>query len=192
MSGTKHDQHDDKGQFARSPVGKPGGRRTEEDKLTAQVKFRTTPSHERRTLVLFHDHRKEFNWQVPSDMYREMSEFSTSHFEGLAKNPSPEMLANKRREEMLNKISNRAYRHASFEREIDAVESAINVNWRAGDLYAVRQTLDEYLDETKQTEDGAIKQRREMEFEKRWSRMFEGLNRNVSLDIDKFMPEDDK
>lgn len=170
------------GNFGTMPTSaRPGSRMAEDDRLIDRIEFRVTTHDSRRLGILFHHHRTEFGWQLPTDMYRELQMASLAEYEDRAKNPTPQMIALRRRHDELERMQAQALRHVDFEQETEQVDQAIDVTMRAGDLGAVRKMLADYKNETKLMADQAIKARREMEFDKRWARLFESLNRGASL-----------
>ena len=173
------------GQFGTIPTEGQGPETSNgNEKLSVQKKFRITEEDDRRLNMLFYNNKKQWGWGLPSDTMRELLRFAISEYTKKAKDPTAEMLVMQRRYEELEKIQALARRHLDFDREIDQVEQCITTSWRAGDLRAVKEMLDEYLKETRICRDAAIRDRREVEFDKRWGRMYEGLNRNARLPMD--------
>jgi hypothetical protein len=169
------------GKFGPAPVTSRGARLTENQGLEVQKKFRITIMDDRRLNMLFYNNKKQFGWGVPADAMRDMLRYAISEFTQRAEHPTQEMITLQRRFDELERMRSLAVRHVDFEQETEQVDRFVEVTMRAGDLSAVRSILADYQNETKGMKDLAIKGRREMEFDKRWSRLYEGLNRGVSL-----------
>jgi hypothetical protein len=181
----------------RKPDGKFGARSSgrhsaaDGERMVDIVKFRVTTQVSRHLGIMFHQHREEFGWQVPSDMYRELLSNSLTEYDGKIKKPSPEMLEMKRRHEELDRMQAKAMRHADFDTEMEKIDRYVDMTMRAGDLDAVRSMLADFRMVTRLTTDAAIKGRREMEYDRRWKRLDEGINRNASFNPRAFVSEDD-
>ena len=160
---------------------RPGARKTDDDRLIDRIEFRITTRDDRRLQIMFHQHRSEFGWQVPSDMYRELLLGSLIEYEGKIKNPSPEMMRMRRRSEELSRMQAEAFKHVDLDATIEQIDRDIDITMRAGDLAGVRRMLKEYRQKTQDEDDPMIRVRREMEYDKRWRRLDESINRGVSL-----------
>jgi len=156
-------------------------RHRDDDKLTEDFHVRISSLDMRRIEKLFQRYRDTFAWEIKSDQYRDIMKIGITHYEDRVKNPDEEMLSMRRMADTLDTVENLASRHARLDRAVSYVEDEIQTLVRNGDLGAVRTALAKFRDETKKSGDAVIKARREMEFDKRWGRLWEGLNRGASL-----------
>jgi hypothetical protein len=178
----RKDQGNTKQGFGTVPMSdKPGARMLDQDRLVDRIEFRVTSRDDRRLNIMFHQHRQDFGWQVPSDMYRELMIGNLADYEAKVKKPSPEMMRMRRRSLELQRSQSEAFKHRDLDAAIEQIDTDIELTFRAGDLAGVRRILAEFKEQTKAEDDPAVKIRREVEYDKRWSRIDESINRGVSL-----------
>lgn len=159
-------------------------RRKDDDKLTEEFHVRISSLDMRRIEKLFQRYRDMFAWEIKSDQCRDIIKAGIISYEDRTKSPDEEMLSMRRMADTLDMVEGLAARHARLDRAVAYVEDEIQTLVRNGDLNAVRMCLCQFRDETKKSKDIIIKARRETEFDVRWGRLWEGLNRNAKLPMD--------
>lgn len=146
------------------------------------VQFRISSQEYRMADILFSQHRKQFAWQTMSDMYRAMLKVGLKDIAKLVKEPTPAMLDAIRNHQELERVASMARRHTDLDCLLDQMDRDLDLTVRAGDLGAVRVMLEEFRKNTKEIKhDHMIRARREVEFDKRWGRLYESLNRGANL-----------
>lgn len=156
-------------------------RRKDDDKLTEELHVRISSLDMRRIQKLFQRNRDAFAWEIKSDQYRDIIKVGIAHYEDRVKNPDEDMLSLRRMADTLDMVEGLAARHERLNRAVSYVEDEVQALLRNGDLSAIRAALAKFRDETRQTKDTVIKARRETEFDARWGRLYESLNRGASL-----------
>lgn len=172
---------DDQRRSEGGQFGMMGGRGQDEERLEYPIGCKVSSREVRMYSILFDQHRKQFGWQTMSDMYRTLLGDGYKEVVVRVKNPSKEMLRNKRRADELEKIQSEANKHRELTGTIEKVDRDIDETFRGGDLAGVRRILLEFRANTEIEDDPALKNRRRSEYEKRWQRMDESLNRGASL-----------
>lgn len=150
---------------------------------------KVTASELRMYTILFDQHRRQFSWQTMSDMYRALLKDGIAEKKKLLKNPSRDMITQMEQAEEIEKFTNEAIRHRQLEDLFSGMDESIAALTRAGDLGAVREILRSYQVRTKRMTDRVLKYRRDMEFDRRWGRLWIELNRGVSLNPKDFEEE---
>lgn len=174
------DTRDDAGKYGKSRA-RPYGRLTDDEALDNLVQCRVTNRELRVLAILFDQHRAEFGWQTKSDMMRELMGLGMIQASLKLKKRDPELTARLEQFKELNKSASRAMRHTELDQALNQMEKDVVTLTRAGDLWAVRENLREFQLCTKRIPDKVIQTRREDEFERRWGRMLEELERGHSL-----------
>lgn len=154
------------------------------------VQFRISSSEYRISDIMFSQHRGQFGWQTMSDMYRHFLKSGLNEVSKLIKKPSRDMITQIEQSNEIDKLTSEALRHRQLETLFNSLDDSIAILTRAGDLGAVREILGDFQKRSKRMTDKALKYRRDMEFDRRWGRLWEELNRGVSLDPKTFTADD--
>lgn len=131
--------------------------------------------------ILFDQHRKMFGWQTMSDMYRALLKAGLQNMVKMVKNPARDLITQMEQSEERDKARNEAMRHRELEELFEGLDESVNTLTRAGDLGAIRELLSDFQSRTKRMTDRALKYRRDMEFDRRWGRLWVELNRGAKL-----------
>jgi hypothetical protein len=174
------DSRNRQGQFARSG-GRHVGEERGDEQLERIVQFRIGSDQYRITDMMFSQCRQQFGWQTNSDMYRDLMKAGIAKAQELIKKPSRDMQTAMAHAVERDRMAREAQRHQELEHVFVVMDDSIEALTRAGDLGSVREILSEFQTTTKNMTDGALRHRREVEFERRWSRLDKDLNRVVSL-----------
>jgi hypothetical protein len=174
------DKRDDTGQYSKSGT-RPYARLTDDEALDNLVQCRVTNRELRLLMILFDQHRAQFGWQTKSDMMRELMGMGMIQASLKLKKKDPELTARLEQFKELNESAKRAMRHTELDQALEQLEKDVVTLTRAGDLWAVRENLREFQQRTDRIPDKVIQARREDEFERRWGRMLEELERGHSL-----------
>lgn len=140
--------------------------------------------------IMFDQNRKQFGWQTVSDMYRAMLASGYVGLVAKVKNPTADMKRMARQMEELERIDAEAVKHRNLDRIMEKVHRDIDDTIQTGDLASVRRMLSELVAKTKAEDDPALRQRRKVEFDKRYGNLWVSLNRGISLDPNTFVDED--
>ena len=155
-----------------------------DERLEYPIGCKVSTRELRMYTVLFDQHRKMFGWQTMSDMYRALLKEGLQVKTKLIKNPARDLITQMEQSEERDKARNEAMRHRELEELFDGLDESVSTLTKAGDLGAVRELLSEFQSRTKRMTDRALKYRRDMEFDRRWGRLWEELNRGARLPID--------
>lgn len=162
----------------------------EDKRLLDLVEFRVTALDWRRLMILFEHHRLQFNCELKSDMFRYVMRRGLSATEGEVHNPSDEMEDLRLQSDGVERAASSARRHTVLDMMLNRIDEDVHLLMQAGDLGAIRSVLLDFKKQTGSIKDSVIRARRGIEFDRRWGRLYEGLNRNASLDPRSF--EEDK
>ena len=157
------------------------GQRPEDDRLIDRVEFRVTSRDWRQLQIMYSQHRQEFGWEIPSDMYRDMLLIGLSEAASQVKNPTSEMVMLRQQAAEIVIYQSGALKHARVNDVFSTLSSCINSAFESGDLAEVRRMLAEFKEQTESTADLIVKQRRVAEFESRYGNLWESLNRPALL-----------
>jgi len=179
----RDDRRDDSGKFAHI-TGSYRVPYFSNEPLEKHIEYKTSTVDMRELDIMFDQHRKLFGWSTKSDLYREQGYLGKKMIIEAIADPDPELLELFQQEEEMLKIVKRLRRHQHVERVIREMDETIRELEARRDYGAIRRALTDIKALIKDTKDAVLHQAMQQEFDNRWERLWQDLNRGARLPVD--------